>query len=91
MDGNAYCPTCRADGTPCTIEVRARRRTLMGWSGGPDPNWHTTDYICSNGHVFDVVRKHGESDRLRPNSKYWGVTYSPPDEIILSPGGTDGA
>ena len=74
------CPTC---GAPCYAGYTCT--TLMGWRGGDDPNWHTTDFVCMNQHQFDIVRKAGEPDRPvrpTPNGENWGPCYSPPNEII---------
>lgn len=70
------CPECELEGKRSTVTPEYQRTTLLGsspgyfdedgkWMNNPDPNWKTTGYRCSNDHVFDVVRKHGEADRVR--------------------------
>lgn len=87
------CPTCKEFGEKSTVTDGGTFTTCMGFSPGyfdetgqwvknRDPNWRTTQYHCSRGHSFQVVRKEGEADRVRPNfSRHVGPTFSPPGEF----------
>lgn len=101
------CPICTKDGTLSTVCPLGSMSTLMGFSPGhydedgkwvahPDPNYHTTDYVCSNDHRFDVVRREGHPDRVRVKGAGAGPCYDAPEDAALNvrapkSGDTEGA
>jgi hypothetical protein len=99
---SVICPTCSEAGEKSTVRDYGTTQTLMGYSQGyydeggnyvrhKDPNWRTTQYECSAGHWFQIVRKEGEADRVRPNfSRSCGPCFSPPGEFRVSEGPSHG-
>jgi hypothetical protein len=75
------CPVCKPDGEASTVSLVGESTTLMGFSPGqPDPNWKTFEYCCSRGHRFDVVKKHGQPDRVRVRGCGHGPCFIHPDD-----------
>lgn len=79
------CPFCARDGnSDIPVTPGLRFTTLIGSSGGNDPNWKRTGYDCANGHRFEVIRRDGELPRVR--DARWmgaGVNWRAPDEFTL--------
>lgn len=61
------CPTCKEKDMRSRVYSQGTSSTLLGWSPGyydedgnyvenPDPNRHTTTYLCSNGHQWTVIK-----------------------------------
>lgn len=60
------CPTCKENGMRSRVYSQGTRSTLIGYTQSyydengnyvenPDPNRHTTTYLCSNGHQWTVT------------------------------------
>lgn len=69
------CQFCNDEGERSTVMIGGSSSTCMGVSPGHydedgefvagfDPNWHTTEYFCSRGHRFKVMRRQGTADVL---------------------------
>lgn len=65
------CPECVKLGKRSTVTPGMSMTTCMGWSPGyydedgkwiesEDPNIHTTEYSCSNGHRWGVQTRAGK-------------------------------
>lgn len=85
------CPVCKSEGLKSTVSPGATFGTCMGYSHGHydeagqwvahrDPNLYTTDYSCSRGHHFDVVRQQGEADRVRVAGAGKGPCFNASDD-----------
>lgn len=60
------CPKCKEEGKKSTVQSFGTMTTLLGYAiyydeegkyHDHDPNTHTTEYRCSNGHDILVSRK----------------------------------
>jgi len=66
---NVICPECKRAGMKSKVYIMGSTSTLMavnpyydeeGNYHSGDPNWRTTRYNCSNGHLFTRATRDGD-------------------------------